>query len=844
MKSKQNIKYVLLIYLIGLGAFYACSDWVDDYEMNDHEPDYLKSSIYDYLKNDGNYTYFTRIIDMTEEDGIKYSEILGKTGSKTLFVANDDAFREFFQNNEYGIRSFEDFSVAQCRSILFGGMLNNTYLLAMLTYMHGSPPAMGQVMRRETTLPLLDTVLLKRGDEIPDNPYWQDYKEKGLYLLDDRTDYTLVHFLPQHMRMQGITDEDFYTMTHIHRSSTDAYLFDIKVVEPDIICKNGYIHRLEKLLFPRETMSEYIRTNPETSKFNSFLERYAYPVYDEESTNIYKRTHPEFQDSIFVKWYFNSQEEVTPWASALSIPQDIDSYLKYNPGKKSYSISGYSVQKDMAAMFVPTDAALENYFYTDEGRTLRERYGTWENVPNHVLDILINHHMMQSFLQATPGRFGNLADNMGTPMGIKREDVKYSRICSNGIIYVTDAVYSPTKYIAITGPVLMGAKTTIFNWIVDQLQYDLYLLSMEEGNRFSFFVPTDDTFNNYVDPASVAKNSPETLHFYIDPADNSMKASRWNANGDSVGVYSSTFSATPSTKTKGYLDYLMMDIMDNHIVLQDIESGKNYYRTKAGGTVFVTGQGENLKVAGGANIDRGEDIYVSTVYHMQNGTTYLIEKVMQMPLRSAYSELGAKEEFSEFFDLCFDVKEIKDRNVKVGGGTIFGNNGTGIDQNVRFFNTFHYTVYAPTNEAIRKAIADKVIMRWSDIEKLKDTDYTRYLNEATNLYDFLSYHFQDNSVYVNDRFAETVEYETANLERNDSGSLTGKFRKLKITADGTDLWVQGIGNSSPLKVNKTDPAYYNQMVRDYQFASSSYNLSTSSFAVIHQIDGILEYKTR
>ncbi|GHT64300.1 hypothetical protein AGMMS50239_21760 [Bacteroidia bacterium] len=812
--------------------------------MNDQEPDYVKASIYNYLKDNGNFTYFTRIIDMVEEDGIKYSEVLGKTGSKTLFVANDEAFEAFFKDNEYGIRRFEDFSLSQCRSILFGGMLNNPYLLAMLTYLPGSPPAMGQVMRREASLPLLDTVLLKRSNDIPDNPYWKPYKEKGIYLLDDRTNYTLVHFLPVHMRMQGITDEDFYTMTHVTRSSTDAYLFDIKIVEPDIICKNGYIHRLEKLLLPRESMAEYVRSNPEISKFNGFLERYSCPIYDAENTNAYKRVHPGFQDSIFVKWFFNSQEQPGTWTDNTLLPKNVNAYLKYNPGKKSYQLGSNSIQGDMAAMFVPTDAALENYFNSDAGRTLKERYQSWDNVPDNVLDVLINHHMQQSFLQATPSRFVNLADNMGTPMDAKPADVNYSKICSNGIIYVTDVVYAPTRYVAVTAPVLMGAKTTLFNWIVNQLQFDLYLLSMEPGNRFSFFVPTDEVFQNYVDPGSVANGKPEFLHFYIDPKNNAMMASRWDvATGDSLGVYTSAFSEKPSEKAKNYLDYLLLDIMDNHIVLQDIEPGKQYYRTKAGGTVVVTGQGGNLKVAGGANMSRSETISVTTAYNMKNGNTYLIDKVLQMPLVSTYSELGKQDEYSEFFELCFDVKEIIEGAAKVGGGRIFGGNGKGIDENVRFFNTFHYTVYVPANTAIRQAIADGLIMRWNDIEALRNTDYSRYLREATNLYDFLSYHFQDNSVYVSDKLDGAVEYETANLERNSAGNLTGKFSKLKIFADGTNLSVQGIGNQTPVKVNTSNPLFYNRMVRDYQF-TTNLSLSTSSFAVIHQIDGVLEYKKR
>ncbi|KAA6303298.1 MAG: hypothetical protein EZS26_000509 [Candidatus Ordinivivax streblomastigis] len=850
MKQKRILRCVLYAFLVGFSiCFSACSDWVDDYEMNDHEPDYLKASIYDYLKNNGNFTYFTRIIDMAEEDGIKYSEVLSKTGSKTLFVADDDAFREFFQNNEYGIHRFEELSVTQCRAILFGGMLNNPYLLSMLTYLPGSPPKMGQVMRREASLPLLDTVFLQRGNNIPSNSYWERYKEKGLYLLDDRTNYTLVHFLPLHMRMQGITDEDFYTMTHIRRSPNDAYLFDIKIVEPDIICKNGYVHRLEKLLFPRETMAEYIRTNPETKKFNSFLERYSFPVYDATSTETYKKTHPDFNDSIFVKWFFNLQESPN-FNGNQHLPENVKATLKFNPGNKSYKIGSNSVQVDMAAMLVPTDAALERYFNSSSGRILKERYQTWDNIPDDVLDILINHHMLQSFLQATPGRFKDLADKMGTPMNVKPGDVQYSRICSNGIVYVTDSVYTPTEYASVIAPVVMGAKTTIFKWIVNQLQFDLYLLSMEEGNRFSFFVPTDDVFQNYVDPASLADPArrPETLHFYINPANNAMMASRWVGN-DSIGVYTSEFYATLSKKTeKTYLDYLMLDIMNNHIVLQDLESGKKFYRTKSGGSIVVSEQSGKKLIAGGANIDRGEEISVTDSYSMANGTTYLLDKVLQMPLKSTYSELMSNEkpEFSEFFDLCFDVDKITENGVKVAGEKIFGNvssNERGIDENVRFFSTFNYTVYVPTNQAIQDAIADGLIMRWNDIKVLENTDYGRYLKEVQNLYDFLSYHFQDNSVYVSDKLEDGIEYETANLERKSDGSLTGKFSKLKIFADGTNLSVQGVGNSVPVKVITTNPALYNLMVRDYLFlVGDKYKLNTSSFAVIHQIDGVLKYK--
>ncbi|GHV10208.1 hypothetical protein FACS1894162_3140 [Bacteroidia bacterium] len=867
MKKLQIFRNVTFTFLLGLTVWFsACSDWVDDYEMNDHEPNYLKSSIYDYLKEDGHYTYFTRIIDMSSEEGINYKEVLSKTGSKTLFVANDEAFEEFFANNNLGIKKFEDFSRAQCRSILFGGMLDNTYLLAMLTYAPGNPPQMGKVMRREVPIPL-DTVLLRNGTNIPNSPVWDPFRTDGLYLVNDISNYTLVHFLPAQMQMNNnISDNDFYTMTHIHREATDAYLFDIKIVESDIICKNGYIHRLEKLLLPRETMAEYIDRDPNITKFKGFLDRYAFPVIHEDLTREYKKSHPDFTGDIYVKWYFNKQEPRPSFNVApLAWPTNISSYLSYSPGKQAYRQGGVStLQEDMGVMFVPTNEALEDYFNnTQSGSILKERYPDWDAVPDNVLEALINFHMRGSFLEATPSRFATLADQMGTSMGVQPSDVLYSYLCSNGVVYVTDKVYAPTEYVAVTAPVLMGAQTTIFNWIVRQLRFDLYLLSMEEGNRFTLFVPIDNNFQNYVDPRTVEYGADgsiiasETLRFYIDPVNNNLKADRYNQAGAFVGTHDLAYAPDPSNQARDRLYYLCMDIIDNHIVLEDISPDKTYYRTKGGGSLIVsnqaTGQATDMRIVGGANIDRGETIAVTREYNMVNGNTYLVDQVLQTPLKSVAYEFLQKSEFSEFAQLCRDVRQITSLiDGKKVAGAVFGGNGVGIDENIRFFSTFNYTVYVPTNAAIQQAITDGLIMRWSDILALESSDYTRYLREAQNLYDFLSYHFQDNSVYVSDKFAvddisgeRQKEYETANLERDATGNLTGKFTKLKIVADGVSLKVKGIGNTTGyVNVVTTNPACYNLMTRDYQFITGTppTNLSTSSYAVVHQIDGVLRYK--
>ena len=59
----------------------------DEYYYDDREPDFLGASIYEYLEEKGNFTLFLKVIE-----DLNYKDVLSKTGSKTLFVANDDAF--------------------------------------------------------------------------------------------------------------------------------------------------------------------------------------------------------------------------------------------------------------------------------------------------------------------------------------------------------------------------------------------------------------------------------------------------------------------------------------------------------------------------------------------------------------------------------------------------------------------------------------------------------------------------------------------------------------------------------------------------------------------------------
>ena len=851
MKKKKLAKCLFFISFFVLSGFYL-SSCDDESPYTKNEPDFLEDSVYDYLEKEG-YTYFLRMVDK-----VRYDDVLKRTGSNTVFAVKDEAFEEFFRNNDLGIHSFDDFTESQLRNILFSSMLKDAYLLSILSNITGNPPTGGQTMRRPTLLNVLDTIPYETPDMFPATKYWAAHSEKsGIYLLKDNTERPMVYFLKPQMKAQGITDEDFQIISNFaYEDDGYGYLFDNKIIEKDITCKNGYIHVLEKLQIPPGNLAEYIASNNETSLFNSFLNRYNAPFYDEGSTSDYRESNPEFSDSIFVKRYFNNQ---TGGSAALTEDPDennVDGVLAFDPGRNSFRTSpgeSTSLLTDMAAMFVPTNEALDYYFNQGAGTALKDRYGTWENIPNNVLNILINNHMKVSFLASLPSLFHKLEDKMGTLMNVAKEDVQYAKVCNNGVAYIVNKVYPPTEFASVMAPVIFSNETLVFNWAlpVEGLQFDLYLLSMV--NRFSFFVPTDEAMKNYIDPVSVAKDDPERWEFFYNPKTSLVNAVVYKlSTGDSVRT------ETGTTRIKGAL----RDIIDNHIVVGDIVPGKSYYPTKGGATIKVAGNSVGSVIEGGGNIHYNERPAITAVYNQTNGTTFFLDKTLQTTHRSVYQALEADSAANKlFFELCRDVELTitgSDGKPKIVG--IFQNekDNAAISPagNVAFFNNFNYTIYVPGDDQLIQAFNNGIIRPWSrvagvaatPIDEISDGDERAY--EAKKLYDFLCSHFQDNSVYISGEPVDNKTYDTA--AKNAAGT---KYRAVKVSGNGSNLQITPLANDGKtelpgrrVNVMTSNPTLYryNVMARDIKFnsgtATGSSGITSSSYVVIHRIDGVINHQ--
>jgi uncharacterized surface protein with fasciclin (FAS1) repeats len=606
------------------------------------------------------------------------------------------------------------------------------------------------------------------------------------------------------------------------------------------------------------------------------LHRFSAPYYVKSLTDEYKSRHNEFNDSVFIKAFFNNQfnsglvNVIAPPTIVKNYPDgkviDKNIFLPFNPEYNLYQDSK-PYQVDFAAMFVPTNDALATYFNDGIGVRIKNRYGTWENTPDDIIALLVRQHMRKSFLESLPASFENLTDDNGYKINIKKTDKENSYVALNGWVFVHKTVLSPPDFQTVFAPVLFSDKAKIFKYIISfqhetwRTDYRMYLNSLE--NEFSLLVPSDEFFAHYVDPVTLPKLIPGALVFFYNENSKTVNAKVYKYDVNTKTLGDSVETVTDQT----FINNRLYDILNSHIVIGNIESGRDYFLTKNGNVLKVSGAGTSLKIEGGGNMENGQVVNVVSYSNELNGKTYFIDKPIETPYTSLYEKLSSTPEFLEFFKLMdgFDKPSKSASNAKmfVAKDVV---NYWGIDYNLKFLNTYNYTLYIPTNEAIIDAMKKGNISPWETqdgVTGINQMDATSKAAAIAKLEKFIRYHFQDNSILIGNYYNTPFKYTSA--ARKTDYAITGfntsynKYYRLKPYTDkGNDLSIV-TETLDTAKVN-IQGGLYNILVRDYVFGkdpstckeidksgtgTNSYyqtSISTSYTTVIHQIDKVLLFQ--
>lgn len=673
--------------LLSVGSLtYSCSD---DYDLDETMPKELGGSIYSELKARRNYTTVVRLIE-----DLGYKDVLSKTGSKTIFAASDDAYQAFYGTSGWvgiggdSVKSYEQLTTAQKKLLLNSCMLNNAYVMEMLSNTSGGGKNL--CLRQSSSAAVLDSVRYWKWDELPynqnkgemdaegnntgDKRFWDAYRIQargGMYMVMDKTAPMMTHFLEGQMKEKNIKHSDIGFIvgdTLYPETENRSYIYGSRVLEQDIVCLNGYIHTVDKVILTPDNMAEMIRKNgtgealrnpkASTRYFSALLERFSAPYYDYNLTDEYRKLFDIGNDSVYQKRYIADRSQsgkVTTGPDKKSL--GVFPTLTYDPGWNRYAISASTTaENDMAAMFIPNDEAMEEYFLTGGGQGLMDRYAkdkpvtkanllfNIQQIPLDIIQPLLNNMMKDSFNESVPSKYKTIMNDaqdqmfdVSNPLYANETEfkkrIKKVMLANNGVVYVMDKVSTPADYASVLAPALYSVNTQIVKAVVRaddnyiegtsynqaplQKYYSTYLKAMQ--SRFSFFVPTDEGLKKYglVDPMSFASNNADNYKYWCYEYKNQAGAVipvRCDAKkyditvGQQEGDPAATVGGSNANKSEanGSLrtgpglvkKTMLIDMIDQHIVVHDQNDNKGvngpaqYYTSRAGAPVIVISKGE------------------------------------------------------------------------------------------------------------------------------------------------------------------------------------------------------------------------------------------------------------
>lgn len=596
MKNRFCTKVKSLVYAMCFlsicGVSYSCSD---DYDLDETLPSEMRGgSIYEQLKDRG----FTTVVRLIDDLG--YTSVLSTTGSKTVFAADDDAWARFFATTNWTdgtgspIRSYDQLSIGQKKLLFKSSMLDNPYVLEMLANVTlNGTLSKNQCLRQSTSFQAVDTIPYWKPGDLPvmrnaidkekenaytnDKGWWNDVDFWGarnqpgnrmLYMAVDGTDGMMTHFIETNMKEKNITRSDVSFLVSGDRNYWGAddgmrsYIYDRQIIQPDVVCGNGYIHVLDEVLVPPSNMAETIRQTPELSYFSAMLDRFSAPYPDLTLTANYNALHDLGKDTVFVKLYVSengrSLSNYTTTSNGVSsLAKDPDEKpfsnefprLPYDPGWNQYAVSGtIAKEQDMAAMFVPSNEAMWIYFTEGQGVTLMDRFATelpvtrenfLENlhqIPLNIVRSLLNNLMKSSFVETVPSKWKTIMndaqDQMFPPSDYDQNTYfdQFDKVllASNGVVYVMNKLIAPADFASVIAPALYSENAQIMNALLTadenagvegsnsfenaplQKYYSIYLKAMQ--SHFSLFIPSDEALRDYglVDPFAYSTGSSAT----------------------------------------------------------------------------------------------------------------------------------------------------------------------------------------------------------------------------------------------------------------------------------------------------------------------------------------------
>lgn len=875
------------------------------------------STLYDNLQALGNYTTYLRLIDSFA--GIQRAfkneltdyerKYMGSFDTLTVFAPNDEAFDRFFAHNAWtdeqgnAISSYEQLSDSQKLSLIY-----MSYIPGFVTAnsLHASKSVRGYLRlysydRQFNLVPYKHTGGTDINTFPPDSYSYFDYaKELNQHIVDGVWigygtigDYTgalayrggTMIWNDDYWQYNGLSHDDLVFIGAADTEGSEHITIgNAHITQPNQRCKNGYLHLIDEVVVPQPNLMcalAQARWGGKCSLASSLVQRFNYLKYDPDYT------------------YYDEQ-----------ILNDGDSAMTV---RNSLLDRVSTTTTQTPAIILPTDEALKAFLLASDnplgqcGINQDNYYTMLMSLPREVLQPFVKEWFRTSFTDVLPSRYSNMRSAKGhqlfagvtTPEAYKLA-VQQVIHAVDGIIVVVDAVpnaedlRNELTFVKLAGQVAGAALTANDRYDGERSASPFSTDYQREMHNkpFTMFVPTDEGLKQYglVDPMSMASNNRNSWRYWsLSPQSISSdgngkiavaaRAYRYdynkvrNAETDRpLGVSFSNSANDGANVNYGPTKrQLLTDMLDQHIVLQNLDSmlntSRHWYLSRSGMPIYMKEHtNTNIVVNGGMQIDLNErdaadkhDCTLQFVGQNSTGTSVFIDRPMQPTSQNVFQRLQSNDAFSTFFEYAealnnaYTLKKMlfgdeasealswkytifADRS---GGYTRYGNANTML---VNFFHNFNYTIFVPTNEGMQKAIAEG-LPTIESIEQFveesldgngqlpddkREQAQARYLT----LLNFLKYHFCDKSYFLEPDLesGDTEQTTTACIDASSQQALTAD-----INSGNGMLMVRDASN----RYKAVKPDLANIIARDAEFNNdptrARYILSASN-VVLHGID--------
>lgn len=445
----------LLLLALGFSAS-GCRDLMEEYFA---APAWIKGNIYEVLQEDGNYKLFLQAID---QSGFKQM-VNGKT-ILTVMAPNDSAFSRYLTDNNYA--KVEDMPKTELEKLV--GFHLMYYAFDKNKLINFRPKEGDDATDEEKLLNagLYYKFRTKSNDTI--SVEWDNVRNINLKVYHQERFLPVFSYRYFNTRQIDATSNYEYFFPGTQWKGSDGFnVSNAAVTEYEVIASNGYIHEVDHVLRPLETIYKELKDRPNFSKFLSMYDKYAYYAEEEALTlqygngsKVYQHYHVLPLPNIACEWPVLDYSDLSSLAYASS------------------------------SVFAPSNEAIDRFFnsYWKVGG-----YDSLPQVSAESMKFLLFNCVYKDALvfpeEITKGRIKN---SYGTVINFNVDAVPAENriMCVNGGLYGCEELAAPAMFRSVTGPAFQYKKYSYFLKMLNASNLSNTLCSNE--TRYLSLVPSDD----------------------------------------------------------------------------------------------------------------------------------------------------------------------------------------------------------------------------------------------------------------------------------------------------------------------------------------------------------------